>query len=136
MKDVRKFLGLVQYLAIFLLRLADHRSVLTTLMTKEAQKSWPGWTMHYQVVFQNIKDIVLSSKCMTVIDHDHMDGRKIFVSCDVSDVGTGDCLSFGKTLESARPVAWDSAQLSQAEKNYPTHKKEMLTIVRFDEVLC
>jgi len=30
----------------------------------------------------------------------------------------------------ARPVAWDSVQLSSAEKNYPTHKKEMLAIVR------
>ena len=129
-KDVRKFLGLVQYLAVFLPRLADHRSVLTALTTKEAQKNWPGWTTRHQVAFQNIKDIVLSSECMTVIDHDHMDGRKIFVSCDASDVGTGACLSFGKTLESARPVAWDSAQLSQAEKNYPTHEKEMLAIVR------
>jgi hypothetical protein len=27
-------------------------------------------------------------------------------------------------------VAWDSVQLSQAERNYPTHEKEMLAIVR------
>ena len=129
-KDVRKFLGLVQYLAAFLPRLADHRSTLTPLTTKEAQKDWPGWTTVHQVAFQNIKDIVLSSDCLTVIDHDHMEGRKIFVTCDASDRGTGACLSFGDTLETARPVAWDSAQLSQAEKNYPTHEKEMLAIVR------
>jgi hypothetical protein len=57
-------------------------------------------------------------------------GRKIFVTCDASDRRTGACLSFGKTWETARPVAWDSVQLSQAEKNYPTHEKEMLAIVR------
>ena len=129
-KDVRKFLGLVQYLATFLPRLADHCSMLTPLTTKEAQKDWPGWTSQHQTAFQNIKDIVLSSECMTVIDHDHMDGRRIFVACDASDRGTGACLSFGKTLETARPVAWDSVQLSQAERNYPTHEKEMLAIVR------
>jgi hypothetical protein len=27
-------------------------------------------------------------------------------------------------------VAWDSVQLSRAERNYPTHEKEMLAIVR------
>jgi len=59
-----------------------------------------------------------------------MDGRRIFVTCDASERRTGACLSFGETWETARPVAWDSAQLSQAEKNYPTHEKEMLAIVR------
>ena len=57
-KDVRKFLGLVQYLATFLPRLAEHRSLLTPLTTKEAQKDWPGWTNVHQTAFQNIKGIV------------------------------------------------------------------------------
>ena len=129
-KDVRKFLGLVQYLAAFLPRLAEHRSILTPLTTKEAQKEWPGWASQHQRAFENIKDIVLSRECLTTIDHDNMDGRQIFVTCDASDRRTGACLSFGKTWETARPVAWDSVQLSAAEKNYPTHEKEMLAIVR------
>ena len=129
-KDVRRFLGLVQYLAVFLPRLAEHRSVLTPLTTKEAQKDWPGWTSRHQLAFQNIKDVVLSAECLTTINHDNMGDQKIFVTCDASDRRTGACLSFGETWETARPVAWDSVQLSQAEKNYPTHEKEMLAIVR------
>ena len=129
-KDICKFLGLVQYLASFLPRLAEHRCVLTKLTTKEVQKDWPGWDVAHQWAFQNIKDIVLSSECLMTIDHDNMDGWKIFVTCDASNRRTGACLSFGKTWEVARPVAWDSVQLSQAEKNYPTHEKEMLAIVR------
>ena len=129
-KDVRKFLGLVQYLAAFLPKLAEHRAALTPLTTKEAQKVWPGWSIAHQVAFQNIKDTVLSTECLTTIDHDNMGDRKIFVTCDASDRRTGACLSFGSTWEAARPVAWDSVQLSQAEKNYPTHEKEMLAIVR------
>ena len=109
-RDVRKFLGLVQYLAAFLPRLAEHCSVLTALTTKEAQKDWPGWATQHQRAFQNIKDIVLSRECLTTIDHDNMDGRKIFVTCDASDRRTGACLSFGETWETARPVAWESAQ--------------------------
>ena len=129
-KDVRRFLGLVQYLAAFLPRLAEYRAVLSPLTTKEAQREWPGWTSKHQAAFQQVKDIVLSTDCLTTIDHDNMDGRQIFVTCDASDTRTGACLSFGKTWESARPVAWDSIQLSSAERNYPTHKKEMLAIVR------
>ena len=100
------------------------------LTTKEAQKDWLGWMATHQAAFQNIKDIVLSTECLTTIDHDGMDGWKIFVTCDASDWRTGACLSFGETWETARPVAWDSVQLLQAEKNYLTHKKEMLAIVQ------
>ena len=74
-RDVRKFLGLVQYLACFLPRLAEYHSVLTPLTTKEVQKEWPGWALEHQQAFQNIKDIMLSRECLTTIDHDHMDGQ-------------------------------------------------------------
>jgi len=90
----------------------------------------PGRTAHRQRAFQNIKDIILSSECLTTIDHDNMAGRKIFVTCDASNRRTGACLSFGETWETACPVAWDSVQLLTAERNYPTHEKEMLAIVR------
>ena len=129
-KDVRKFLGLVQYLAAFLPRLAQYRAVLTPLTTKDSQAAWPGWSGAHQRAFQAIKDLVLSRECLTTIDHDRMGDRRIFVTCDASDLRTGACLSFGETWETARPVAWDSVQLSPAEKNYPTHEKEMLAIVR------
>ena len=129
-RDVRKFLGLVQYLAAFLPRLTEYRAVLSPLTTKEAQKEWPGWTKAHQTAFQQIKEVVLGTECLTTIDHDNMDGQEIFVTCDASDIRTGACLSFGKMWESARPVAWDSVQLLTAERNYPTHEKEMLAIVR------
>jgi hypothetical protein len=39
-------------------------------------------------------------------------------------------LSFGPTWEMAHPVAFDSMQLKDAEKNYPVHEKELLAIIR------
>lgn len=39
-------------------------------------------------------------------------------------------LSFGPTPETARPVAFDSMQLRDAQLNYPVHEKELLSIVR------
>ena len=76
-KDVQRFLGLVQYLAAFLPRLSQYRSVLTPLTTKESQAAWPGWRRVHQRAFQAIKDFVLNRECLTTIDHDRMGDRRI-----------------------------------------------------------
>jgi len=56
--DVRGFLGLVQYIALFLLKLADHTVLLTLLTTKEARKSFPEWTNTHQSTFDAIKVLI------------------------------------------------------------------------------
>lgn len=65
-----------------------------------------------------------------VIDHNKLDTNKIFVTTDASDTITGAVLSFGPTWETARPVAFDSKPMKDAELNYLTHKKELLAIIR------
>ncbi len=67
---------------------------------------------------------------MTVIDHETPGNRRIFVTCDASERGTGAVLSFGAEWRTARPVAFKSMQLTPSEKNYPVHEKELLAIVR------
>jgi hypothetical protein len=67
---------------------------------------------------------------LTVIDHTTPGDNKIFVTCDASDLRTGAVLSWGRDWATARPVAFDSMQLNNAQKNYPVHEKEMLAIVR------
>lgn len=42
----------------------------------------------------------------------------------------GAVLSFGKTWESTRPVAFESIQLKGPELHYPVHEQEMLSIMR------
>ena len=126
--DVRAFLGLVRYLATFLPMLAEYTRVLTPLTTKEAKLNF-SWSSQHQTAFDAIKTLVVSSDCLTVIDHSDPE-NKIFVTCDASDWRTGGCLSFGKTWETARPVAYDSMQLNSAEQNYPIHEKELLAIIR------
>ncbi|OJT04974.1 Transposon Ty3-G Gag-Pol polyprotein [Trametes pubescens] len=128
--DVRSFLGLVRYVASFLPNLAEYSAVLTPLTTKEAELMFPAWSAEHQVAFESIKQLVCSRECLTVIDHDALETNRIFVSCDASDLQTGAMLSFGPSLETARPVAFESAQLRAAELNYPVHEKELLAIVR------
>jgi hypothetical protein len=128
--DVRSFLGLVRYIAVYLPKLAEWTRVLTPLTTKDAKKKFPEWGADHQEAFEQIKQTVISWECLTVINHDDMKDNRIFVTCDASDWRTGAMLSFGPDWESARLVAFDSMQLKGAEKNYPVHEKELLAVVR------
>ena len=60
-KEVRRFLGLVRYLALFLPRLAEHTSLLTPLTTKDAERAWPGWDGTHDNAFRSIKEICVSA---------------------------------------------------------------------------
>ena len=129
-KEVQRFLGLVKYLSAFLPCLAIQCSILSRLTTKACKKNFPGWTQIYQTAFDNIKQIVVSRECLTVIDHKALKTNKIFLTTDASDRCTGAVLSFGPSWQTARPVAFDSCTLKDAELNYPVHEKELLAIMR------
>ena len=75
------------------------------------------------------------TECLTVIDYEDT-SKKIFVTTDASDRRTGAVLSFGETWETAHPVAYDSYQLNEAEKNYPVHEKELLAIIKALKKWC
>lgn len=127
--EVRSFLGLVRYISAFLPKLAQLTSELNPLTTKEAEKDFL-WTERHTVAFEAIKRLVTSAEWLTTINHQDMGNNRIFVTCDASDKCTGAVLTYGTDPVSARPVAFESQQLSGAELNYPVHKKELLAIVR------
>jgi RNase H-like domain found in reverse transcriptase len=54
--------------------------------------------------------------------------RQFVVTTDASNLATGAVLSqdFG---QGPQPIAFESRKLSAAERNYPTHEKELLAIV-------
>jgi hypothetical protein len=126
-KDVCKFLGLVQYLAVFLPDLARYAGILSKLTEKECDFLWNN---AHQSAFERIKELVLARDCLTTIDYTQMPEYRIFVTTDASDTGSGAVLSFRRTFESAKPVAFDSKTFKKAELNYPVHEKELLAIVR------
>jgi len=128
--DVRAFLGLVRYISIYLPKLAEFTTVLSLLTTKDVEKQFPTWTAAHQAVFDAVKGLVVSRECLTVIDHLNPGNNKIFVTTDASDLRTGAVLSWGPTWEEARPVAFDSMQLNEAQKHYPVHEKELLAIIQ------
>ncbi len=128
--DICSFLGFVRYIAAFLPRLAEHISVLMPLTTKDADKDLPCSEAEHQNTFEEIKKLVLSSECLTAIDHKNPRERQIFVICDVSDPGVGAILSFEEWWVDVQPVAFDSMRLTACKKNYPVYEKEFLAIVK------
>jgi hypothetical protein len=128
--NVRAFLGLVRYVSQFLPNLATHTDVLHQLTTKAADKHFPEWTPVHQFAFDQVKAIVASSDCLTVIDHENMGNNKIYVTADASDKCSSAVLSYGETWETARPVAFDSMTFKGPELNYPINEKELLAIIR------
>jgi hypothetical protein len=95
-------------------------------MTKEAKKIFPAWTIHHQTAFKSIKSLVLSTECLTTVDHKNPGDSKIFITCNASNWCTNAVLSFGPTWESAHPVTFDSMKLKGPEKNYPVHEKRII----------
>jgi hypothetical protein len=122
--ETRQFLGLVRYLQQFLPKLAVQCRVLEELTHKKYEKNFPNWTQSHQSAFDAIKHLVVSRECLTVIDPDKLPEFKIFVTTDASDIASGAVLSFGKTWETARPVAYDSCSFKGAELNYLCMKRK------------
>lgn len=128
-KQVWQFLGLVHYISVFLLALVEHTAILTLLMKKECNATFPPWKLEHQCTFEAIKRLVLSHDCLMTINHHEPGKNKIFMTCNASKRCTGAVLSFGETWESLRPVAFNSQQLKGPELHYPVHEQELLSIM-------
>ena len=99
------------------------------LTTKECDQAFLPWTATHQTTFENIKRLVLSTDCLTIINYEDK-VSDIHVTTDASDRRMRAILSFGETWETVHPVVYNSYQLNDAKKNYPTHEKELLAIVK------
>ncbi len=96
---VWQFLGLTRYLTSFLPNLADHTWIISPLTTDIAEKKFPEWMLAHQTAFDGIKELVLKSAFLTIIDHMNPGNNKIFLTCDARDFCTGVVLSWGPTWE-------------------------------------
>jgi hypothetical protein len=87
------------------------KAVLDPLTSNTYRSDFLEWTPAFHLAFDSIKKLVLSSDCLTFINHDDPGDNKIFVTTDTSNVATGAVLLFGPTWDSAQLVAFDSKVL-------------------------
>jgi hypothetical protein len=120
-KDMRKFLGLANYLHKYSQNYAEIVRPLSDLLKKDAE--W-AWTAVHDAAFQRVKQSLMEAPVLALPDH-----RKPFsVVCDASNYAIGCALLQNDDAGRERVIAYQSRLLKAAELNYPIHDKELLAM--------
>ncbi|CAI5739856.1 unnamed protein product [Peronospora farinosa] len=120
-KDLRKWLGLANYLHKYSENYADMARPLSNLLEKDVE--W-CWRAEHEDVFKAVKANLLHAPILALPDPD----RPFSVVCDASDFAIGSALLQTYDEVRERVIAFKSRQLKAAEKNYPAHEKELLAM--------
>ncbi|GAA5833759.1 hypothetical protein JCM3766R1_000089 [Sporobolomyces carnicolor] len=126
-KQVRGFLGMVQYLRKFIPQLAEFTSALTPLTRKGMTRIDHLWTEEQEKAFVGIKKMITSLPVLKSVRHNS--DEPIWLMTDASKFGIGAVLLQGEDWKTAHPCGFLSRQYIAAEKSYPTHKQELLAVV-------
>ena len=121
-KQLRSFLGLINYLNRFIPNLADKSERLRRLIRKDIP--W-AWNTAEQACFDELKRLVTGE---TVMVHYNKD-LKTRVVTDASPVGLGAMLLQQQTDGVWKVVTYISRSLSTVERNYSQTEREALAIV-------
>ena len=122
-KDVQKFLGLVNYYYRFIEGFASIARSLHNMVKKD--QKW-NWTERQEEVFRELKERFTKELVLATPDLD----KKMRMKVDASDYVMGGVLSMECKDKLWRLVAFLSKSLNETERNYEIHDKEMLAIIR------
>ncbi|KAK3755128.1 hypothetical protein QZH41_005886 [Actinostola sp. cb2023] len=116
-KELQRFMGMVNYLGKFLPNLSNSTQALRELLQKET--AW-HWDERHDHAFQDIKVKVTDPHILKYYDVN----KPVTVSVDASSYGLGACL-----LQEGHLISYASRSLNDAEKNYAQIEKELLAVV-------
>ena len=123
-KELRRVIGMVQYLGKFVF---DLSTIMTDLL--KSTSVW-SWGPDQQDSFEKVKTLICSSPTLAYYDKD----KPTIVSSDTSSYGLGSVL-LQEHSEGIKPVAFCSRTLTAAEQQYSQIEKECLASVHLREVL-
>ncbi|PNH26348.1 hypothetical protein BJF96_g10337 [Verticillium dahliae] len=121
-KDVRAFLGFVNFYRRFLKGYSKTANPLTNLTVKEIEFAW---NEPQEKAFRQIIDAVLSEPVLRMIDPE----KPMEVETDASDFAIGGQLGQRDDQGRLHPVAFFSKKLHGPELNYQIHDKELMAII-------
>ena len=121
-KQLKSFLGAIQYLAKFLPRLPERTDKLRKLLKKNTE--WK-WETEQQNDFERIKKMLTEEPALA---HYAKDKNNI-VSTDASKTGLGITIGQKQADGELKPIAFGSRILNDSEKNYSIGELELLAVV-------
>ncbi|KAG3044227.1 hypothetical protein PC121_g22036 [Phytophthora cactorum] len=120
-KDLRKWLGLANYLHKYSAGYAGLVRLLSELLKKDSD--W-RWDRQEQDAFESIKASLQQAPVLALRD----ETMPFSVVCDASDNAIGCALLQNNADGHERGISFQSRQLKAAERNYPVHDKELLAM--------
>ena len=125
LKDVQRFLGLVQYLAHFMPDITAYTGPLAAIC-RNGQLFY--WKPMHEACFNNIKMIACKTPILKPINPSSSD--MIWVICDASMSGVGAMYGQGETWQTCRPTGFMSKKFSSAQMNYQDFEMETIAILK------
>lgn len=116
-KDVRSFIGMVEFYGRYVPQLSTLKEPLTKLTRNDQTFVWGP---SQQKAFNSLKEAVCQDVTLQLFDPN----KEIYLKCDASPVGIGAVLE-----QDNRPVLFISKTLSSAERNYAQIEREALGLV-------
>ena len=121
-KELKSFLGLIQYLAKFMPKMASESAPLRELLEK--QVAW-HWDQEQETSFQKLKQMVSSTPVLGYYDP----SKPLILSVDASSKGLGAVL-----FQDEKTLAYASRALTPAKQHYAQIEKDVSNCVWSTEV--
>ena len=125
--DVRRYLGMCNYLARYIPKLSEESEPLRKLTESDSEFKWGE---KEKQAFQNLKDLIAKQQLLAFYDV----RKPVVLQCDAST----ECLG-ATLLQEGCPVASVSRSLTRSERNYVALELECLAIVfacqKFDQYI-
>ena len=121
-KQLKSFLGEIQYLAKFLPRLSERTDKLRKLLKKNTE--WK-WETEQQKDFEKIKKMLTEEPALA----HYAKEKDNIVTTDASKIGLGITLWQKQVDRELKPIAFGSRFLNDTEKNYSIGELERLAVV-------
>ena len=115
--ELRRFCGMVNYLAKYVKGLASLMEPLHQLTRKDT--TWE-WMPEHDAAFCQVKKALISTPTLSFFNNK----KQTVLQCDASQYGLGAAI-----LQDGKPVAYASRALTSAEQNYAQIEKELLAVL-------
>jgi hypothetical protein len=117
---LRSFLGLASYYRKFIKNFAKIAAPLTNLLKKyTVTYEWEGAC---DEAFETLKGILVKAPVLKLLDFD----KDFEIHFDASDFTIG-----GVLVQEGKPMAFVNKKLSETERRWPTHEKEMWAVIHY-----